>query len=136
MMFQGDPLLCCFDLRNRGLSSFVEKRKLLSTAGAMNNKKVSESSVCCFLKAGLGLSFLSCFCYFLFLLVSKTNLFGLNLISCGGRKLSPFLPLPREVLPLAWQQAVFPYHLPFVQICYLTRTNSWPCPLSVARDKE
>lgn len=26
-MFQGDSLLCCFDLGNTGLSSFVEKKE-------------------------------------------------------------------------------------------------------------
>ena len=92
-MFQGDYLLYCFDLGNMGLSSFVEKRKLLSIVGAMNNKEVSESSVFCFLKASLGLFVLACFCYFFFWLVSKTNWYGLNLISCPGRKLSIFLPL-------------------------------------------
>lgn len=129
-MFQGDSLLCCFDLgNNTGLSSFAEKKKLLSIVGAMNNKEVSESSVSCFLKASLGRFVAACFCYFFFLLVSKTNWYGLNLISCPGRKLGLFLPLD-------WQQAIFPYHLLFIQICYLARTNSWPCPLSVARDKK
>lgn len=136
-MFQGDSLLCCFDLGNStGLSSFAEKKKLLSIVGAMNNKEVSESSVFCFLKASLGLFVAACFCYFFFLLVSKTNWYGLNLISCPGRKLGLFLPLPCEVLPLDWQQAISPYHLPFIQICYLAPTNSWPCPFSVARDKK
>lgn len=129
MMFQGDSLLCCFDLGNTSLSSFAEKKKLLSIVGAMNNKEVTESSVSCFLKASLGRFVVACFCYFFFLLVSKTNWYGLNLISCPGRKLGLFLPLD-------WQQAISPYHLPFIQICYLAPTNSWPCPLSVARDKK
>lgn len=128
-MSQGDSLLSCFDLGNTSLSSFAEKKKLLSIVGAMNNKEVSESSVFCFLKASLGLFVAACFCYFFFLLVSKTNWYGLNLISCPGRKLGLFLPLD-------WQQAISPYHLLFIQICYLARTNSWPCPLSVARDKK
>lgn len=92
-MFQGDSLLSCFDLgNNTGLSSFAEKKKLLSIVGAMNNKEVTESSVFCFLKASLGRFVVACFCYFFFLLVSKTNWYGLNLISCPGRKLGLFLP--------------------------------------------
>lgn len=54
-------------------------------------------------------------------------------VEAGSLALSfPYPERPSRV----WQQAIFPNHLPCMQICYLAHTHSWPCPLSVARDKK